>query len=265
MPHDLSLHQEGPIAWLTLERPDYRNAYSEAMAAGLVESLARLDRDPAVRVIVLTGRGGAFSAGGDVKAMRDHSGMFSGDPPELRERYHWGLQQSSKAFESCETPIVAAVNGPAIGAGLHLACMCDIRIASDKAKFGATFVSLGLVPGDGGAYFLPRVVGFAKALEMALTARIVDAREAERIGLVSRVVPHDQLLDEARQVAERIASQAPIAVKLTKAAYYRGYQHDLDSALAMAAAFQAITQRTADHEEGVRALLESRPAVFTGH
>jgi enoyl-CoA hydratase/carnithine racemase len=264
MTTELLTTRDGPIAVLTLNRPEARNAWSEDMAGGVVRALCQADADPDVRVIVLTGAGDAFSAGGDLKAMRDQTGMFAGPGAELRDRYHHGLQQVSRAFESCETPIVAAVNGPAIGAGLDLACMCDIRIASEKARFGETFVSVGLVPGDGGAYFLTRAIGFARALEMALTGRVIDAMEAHRFGLVSGVVPHEELLSAAMAVATSIARQAPIAVKLTKAAFYRGYQKDLETALTMAAAFQGLAQRTADHAEGVAALLEGRRPDFTG-
>lgn len=265
MTDHLLSHREGPILWLTLNRPEARNAYSDEMAAALVQALTAADADGEVRVIVLSGAGDAFSAGGDLKAMRDRTGMFAGAGAELRDRYHWGLQQVAKAFEACETPIVAAVNGPAIGAGLDLACMCDIRLASERAKFGETFVSVGLVPGDGGAYFLTRAIGFARALEMALTARLIDAGEAHRIGLVSGVVPHEELASAARAVATSIARQAPVAVRLTKAAFYRGYQKDLETALTMAAAFQGLAQRTDDHAEAVMALLEKRPPEFRGH
>jgi 2-(1,2-epoxy-1,2-dihydrophenyl)acetyl-CoA isomerase len=264
MTTELLTTREGPIAVLTLNRPEARNAWSEDMAGEVVRALCQADADPEVRVIVLTGAGDAFSAGGDLKAMRDRTGMFAGPGAELRDRYHHGLQQVSRAFESCETPIVAAVNGPAIGAGLDLACMCDIRIASEKARFGETFVSVGLVPGDGGAYFLTRAIGFARALEMALTGRVIDAMEAHRFGLVSGVVPHEKLMSAAMAVATSIARQAPIAVKLTKAAFYRGYQKDLETALTMAAAFQGLAQRTADHAEGVAALLEGRRPDFKG-
>lgn len=264
MSDHLLVRREGPITWLTLNRPEARNAYSDDMAAALVHALCEADADPEVRVIVLGGAGAAFSAGGDLKAMRERTGMFAGAGAELRERYHRGLQQVARAFESCETPVVAAVNGPAIGAGLDLACMCDIRLASEKAKFGETFVSVGLVPGDGGAYFLTRAIGFARALELALTARIIDATEAHRIGLVSGVVPHEELEGAALAVATSIARQAPVAVKLTKAAFYRGYQKDLETALTMAAAFQGLTQRTRDHEEAVAAMLEKRRPEFCG-
>jgi enoyl-CoA hydratase/carnithine racemase len=264
MTTELLTAQDGPIMTLTLNRPEARNAWSEDMAAAVVRALCQADADPEVRVIILTGAGEAFSAGGDLKAMRDQTGMFAGAGAELRDRYHHGLQQVSRAFEACETPIVAAVNGPAIGAGLDLACMCDIRLASDKARFGETFVSVGLVPGDGGAYFLSRAIGFARALEMALTARIIDAAEAHRIGLVSGVLPHAELSAAAQAVATSIARQAPMAVKLTKAAFYRGYQKDLETALTMAAAFQGLAQRTADHAEGVAAILEGRRPAFQG-
>jgi enoyl-CoA hydratase/carnithine racemase len=150
---------------------------------------------------------------------------------------------------------VCAVNGAAIGAGLDLTCMCDIRISSSAAKFGSTFVRLGLVPGDGGAYFLGRTVGFARALELMLTGRVIDADEALAIGLVHRVVAPEKLLDEACAVAESIAEHPPVAVQLTKRAAYRGYDGDLEAALEMAATYQGIAQTTEDHRNAVAAML----------
>lgn len=245
------------IATLTLNRPEARNAYSDAMAAELVEALDRADDDSEVRAVILTGAGDVFSAGGDLKAMRERSGMFSGDPVELRQNYLDGLQRIPRRLEAFEKPVIAAINGAAIGAGLDLSLMCDIRIASSEAKFGSTFARVGLIPGDGGAYLLPRVVGFAKAVELILTARIIDADEAEDIELITRQVDPEAVMDAARETAEQIASLPAKAVQTAKAALYRSVDRDIETALQITAALQSCVQQTDEHVEAVEAMLES--------
>lgn len=242
---------EGPLAILTLDRPDARNAYSEAMCEQLVAAFDRADRDDAIRCVILTGAGAAFHAGGDVKAMKARSGMFAGEPDELRERYVQGIQSVPRRIAEFRKPLIAAINGPAIGAGLDLACMCDLRVAASSAKLGSTFVAVGLVPGDGGAFFLARVVGFAKALELMLTARVLSASEALAIGLVAQVVADDQLLDVARDLAQRIAAHPPLAVQLTKRAAYRSWAGDQAAALELAATYQGIVQNHPDHRRAL--------------
>ena len=261
---DLQRARDGAVLLLTLDRPDARNAYSEAMVDSLVRALDDADRDDEVRCVILTGAGPAFSAGGDLKRMLQHEGMFAGGPVDLRRRYIDGIQRIPRRLALLEKPIIAAINGPAIGAGLDLACMCDLRIVARGAQLGSTFVKVGLVPGDGGAYFLARTVGFPRALELMLTARLVDADEAERIGLVHRVVEPAELLPAARALAQQIAANAPLAVRLTKRAAYRSHEADLEQALELAATYQGVVQNTADHREAVRAMLERRPPVFTG-
>ncbi len=261
---DLQRAREGAVLLLTLDRPDARNAYSEAMVDSLVRALDDADRDDEVRCVILTGAGAAFSAGGDLKRMLQQEGMFAGGPVDLRRRYVDGIQRIPRRLALLEKPIIAAINGPAIGAGLDLACMCDLRLAARGAQLGSTFVKVGLVPGDGGAYFLARTVGFPRALELMLTARLVDTDEAERIGLVHRVVEPADLLPAARALALQIAANAPLAVRLTKRAAYRSHEADLEQALELAATYQGVVQNTADHREAVRAMLERRPPVFTG-
>ena len=261
---DLRRAQDGAILLLTLDRPDARNAYSEAMVDSLVRALDDADRDDAVRCVILTGAGPAFSAGGDLKRMLQQDGMFAGGPVDLRRRDDDGIQRIPRRLALAEKPVIAAINGPAIGAGLDLACMCDLRVAARGAQLGSTFVKVGLVPGDGGAYFLSRAIGFSRALELMLTARLVDTDEAERIGLVHRVVEPDQLLPTARALAEQIAANAPLAVRMTKRAAYRSFDADLEQALELAATYQGVVQNTADHREAVRALLERRAPNFTG-
>ncbi len=259
---------DGPVATITLDRPDARNAYSEAMVAELVAAFDRADDDPAIRAVVLTGAGKAFSAGGDLKRMRDRRGMFDGDSAALRTRYIRGIQSIPRRLDRFDKPVVAAVNGPAIGAGCDLACMCDIRIGGRRALFGSTFVKVGLVPGDGGAFLLARVVGFPRALEMILTARLVGPDEAAQMGLLNRVVDDSDdrqaLLTAAHETALQMAALPPVAVQLAKRAAYRSWSMTLDEALELAATYQGITQRTDDHVEAVSALLEKREGRFSG-
>lgn len=238
---------DGPVATITLDRPEARNAYSDAMCEQLVTALAATEADPAVRCTIVTGAGKAFHAGGDVKAMKERSGMFAGDPAELRLRYQRGIQAVPRAIAQCQRPLLAAINGPAIGAGLDLACMCDLRVAARGAQLGSTFVRVGLVPGDGGAFFLARVVGFPRALELMLTGRVVDADEALRLGLVHEVTAPEQLLPRTRELALQIAAHPPMAVQLTKRAAYASWQQDQATALELAATYQGIAQNLPDH------------------
>lgn len=261
---DVRYDTDNHLAIITLDRPDARNAYSEAMVESLLACFDAAERAKAVRCIILTGAGSAFSAGGDLKRMRDQTGMFAGDAPTLRRRYIDHIQKIPRRIALCDLPIVAAVNGAAIGAGLDLACMCDVRIASSSAKFGSTFVKVGLVPGDGGAYFLPRIVGLAPALDLMLTAEVIDADRAQRIGLVRQVVAPEDLMTEAKAYADRIIACAPLAVQLTKRATYQSLNADLETALQFAATYQGMVQRTQDHQEAVAALLEKRSPTFTG-
>lgn len=261
---DLRYELDGELAILTLDRPDARNAYSEAMVESLVQALDRAEADAAVRGIVLTGAGSAFHAGGDLKRMQEHSGMFEGGPVALRRQYIEGIQRVPRRLAACDKPVVAAINGAAIGAGLDLACMCDLRVAARGAKLGSTFVKVGLVPGDGGAYFLARTIGFSRALELVLTGRLVDSDEALAIGLVHAVVEPDQVVAAAKARARLVAANAPLAVSLTKRAAYRSWDLDMDTALELAASFQGMVQNTADHREAVDAILGKRAPKFGG-
>jgi 2-(1,2-epoxy-1,2-dihydrophenyl)acetyl-CoA isomerase len=252
------------VAWLTLDRPGFRNAWSDEMVAGFCASLDHLEADAQVRVVILTGAGPAFSAGGDLKAMRDHTGMFAGGPVELRSRYIRGIQSIPRRMARFDKPVIAAMNGHAIGAGLDLACMCDLRVCADHAKLGSTFVKVGLIPGDGGATLLARVVGFPKALELILSGRVIDAPTAVSIGLVTVAVPAEEVRSTALQYAAELAANAPLAVRLAKQLCYRSRDLPLDHALELAATYQGIVQNTADHNEGVMATLERRTPRFQG-
>ncbi len=243
------------IAAITLDRPEARNAYSQTLIDSLVQALGVASKDERVRVVLLTGAGRSFSAGGDLQLMKDHAGMFEGDPATLRQQYLDGIQQIPQAIHKFRKPIVVAINGAAIGAGLDLACMGDIRIASSQAKFGSTFIQLGLIPGDGGAYFLPKVVGFPRALELILTGKVINAIEADRIGLVHEIVEPDFLMARAREVALHIAQHPPHAVALAKNLVYRSWNRELDDALDLAATYQGIAQNQPEHDALVDAMI----------
>lgn len=242
---------DGSIATITLDRPEARNAYSSEMCVQLVAAFDQAEQDDAVRCVILTGNGKAFHAGGDVKAMKARSGMFAGDPDELRQRYLDGIQAVPRRIAEFRKPLFAAVNGAAIGAGLDLACMCDIRIAARSAKMGSTFAAVGLVPGDGGAFFLARTVGFPRALELMMNARVLDSDEALRINLVHEVVDDAELLTVARARAEKMAALPPHAVQLTKRAAYQSYNADMHRALELAATYQGIAQNHPDHQRAL--------------
>lgn len=253
------------IVTLTLNDPGSRNAISDLpMVEAILAALAAAEADPAARVIVLTGTGSAFSSGGNIKKMGESGGLNDPLPARTRQNYRAGIQRIPLAMEAMELPVVAAVNGPAVGAGCDLTLMCDVRIAGESARFAESFVKLGIIPGDGGAWLLPRVVGFSKACEMALTGEMIDAAEALRIGLVSRVVPDADLLETARDVARKIAANPTHAVRMTKRILRQAGQMRLDQALELSAAYQALAHATADHKESVAAMLERRPARLTG-
>jgi enoyl-CoA hydratase/carnithine racemase len=255
----------GAVLTLTLNLPEKRNPISDLpMVDALATALQSADADLSVRVIILTGAGTAFSSGGDLKRMGPGGGLRDALPAQTRRNYKLGIQRLPLLFQSLEVPVIAAVNGPAIGAGCDLACMCDVRIAAESARFAESFVKVGLVPGDGGAWLLPRVVGFSKASEMALTGETIDAREALACGLVSRVVADGELLAAARAVAAQIAANPPHAVRMTKRLLREGQTASLAGILEMSAALQALAHATGDHEEAVKAFLERRNPDFKG-
>ena len=257
--------QSGNIVTLTLNRPDIRNAISDSeVIEALIGALARLQADTNVRVGILTGAGTAFSSGGNVKKMGERGGLNDAQPIKTRRNYTSGIQRIPLAFEKLEVPMIAAVNGPAIGAGCDLTCMCDIRIAGESARFAESFVKMGLIPGDGGAWLLPRAVGYSMACEMAFTGDPIGAREALACGLVSKVVPDAELLGAARALAERIAANPPQAVRLAKRLMREGQHSRLDTVLELSAAIQGMMHLTADHKEAVAAFLAKRKPIFTG-
>ena len=261
LPH-LKTHLDGATLWLTLNNPEQSNAITLDMIDSLTRTLKQADFDPAVRMIVLTGEGNNFCAGGDLKAMETKSGMFAGDSNELRMRYMHGIQQIPKFIEDLSKPVIAMVNGSAVGAGCDLAMMCDLRIGSAKTKFAETFAKLNLVPGDGGTFFLQRVIGYSKAMQMFLTGEFIEGDKALQWGLLTDLVDDSNLYEQTKKWAEKIAGLGPTAVQMTKKAMKVAYLHDLQTSLDLLASFQGITQRTEDHFEAVKAFKEKRSAEF---
>lgn len=261
----IEIRRDDDIVTWTLNRPETRNVISEPeMVRAFEDAIAAVNADRTARVVVLAANGPAFSSGGNVKHMRDRAGMFGGAPAELRDGYRQGIQRIPKALYHCEVPVVAAVGGPAIGAGCDLALMCDMRIASTAATFAESFVRLGIIPGDGGAWLLPRAVGPARAAEMAFTGDAVDAATALEWGLVSRVVDPEDLLPAAYALAGRVAANPPQALRMTKKLLREGQHQSLESLLELSAAMQALAHNTRDHQEAVAAMLEKRPPRFVG-
>jgi len=261
----LLVERDEQIETWTINLPEKRNPISdEEVVRALVGAVDRVNRDRDVRAVVLTGAGSAFSAGGDVKKMADRQGIFGGHPHQVRDGYRYGIQQIPLAFHGCEVPVVAAVNGPAVGAGCDLALMCDLRVAADTAWFAESFVKLGIIPGDGGAWLLPRVVGPARAAEMALTGDRVDAQTALEWGLVNQVVPAAELMDAALALARRIAVNPPHSVRMGKKLLRESGHQTLASHLEMSAAMQALAHHAPDHTEAMAAFLGKREANYTG-
>ena len=261
----VTIERRGAVAILTLNRPDSMNALGAPGDGDQVQAACdAINADPGVRCVILTGAGRAFSAGGDVKAMKAREGAFGGGGVGIRDNYRTNIHRVVRSLYGLEVPTIAAVNGAAIGLGCDVACMCDIRISSDQARFGVTFLKLGLIPGDGGAWLLPRIIGSDRAAQLLFTGDVIDAHKAKEWRLVTDVVPQDRLMDEALALAERIAAQPPHALRLAKNLMRHGVNTSYDTLMDMSAASQAIAHLTDDHMEGVEALLEKRSPVFKG-
>ena len=246
------------VATVTLNRPDALNALTVPMKEALLAAFRRLEREKAVRAAILTGAGRAFCAGQDLRERLEPDAAPLG--VEVRERYNPII----RAMRGLPKPIIGAINGVAAGAGASIAMACDIRIASDAASFALAFGRVGLVPDSGATWFLPRLVGAARAAELALLNDSVGAEDALRLGLVARVVAADQLAAEAKAIAARLADGAPRAIALTKRALNAAWDHDLEAALEYEAHLQDLAGRTKDHAEGLAAFMEKRPPRFSG-
>ncbi len=258
----LQTTREGAIVTLTMNQPETRNALTGNNAVQeFVDACDAIRLDTTIRCVIVTGAGPVFCSGGNVKDMQRF--FNQGIKPDLiREEYRNGIQRLPKALYNLDVPVIAAINGPAIGAGLDLTCMCDIRIASDKATFAESFVKVGIVPGDGGAWLLPRAVGMSKASEMAFTGEALNAQEALACGLVSRVVAPDALMDEALKLARKITANPGAVLRMTKRLLREGERSSLESLLELSAGYQAIAHKTAAHKEAVMSFVEKRPASF---
>lgn len=258
----LSIRRDGAILIATMSQPETRNALTGNTAVQEFEKLCdEIRGDASIKVMILTAEGPVFSSGGNVKDMQ----RFFDDaltPDLIREEYRQGIQRLPRALYNLDIPVICAVNGPAVGAGLDLTCMCDVRIASEGATFAESFVRVGIVPGDGGAWLLPRVVGMSRAAEMSFTGEALSASEALACGLVSRVVSADALLDEALKLARKMAANPGAVLRMTKRLLREGQQSSLDSLLEISASYQAIAHKTPDHREAVTAFIEKRKPNF---
>lgn len=255
------------LATITLNRPERMNAFTAQMIQEWAQALEEARMDPEVRAVIVTGAGRGFCAGADLRGDSALIKATAARPPSPAERRNWlrdGVHAVPRAVALLDKPYVAAVNGPAVGAGMDMASMCDIRVASETARFSMAYVRLGIVPGDGGCYFLPRIVGVAKALELIWTGDFIDAKEALRLGYVSQVVPPDELMPTVKAFARRLAEGPAVAIQLAKRLVYRGLEASLREALEEADQAMAIAQSTEDAREGPRAYVEKRPPKFKG-
>jgi len=257
--------RQGNIGILTLNQPELRNSISEIeVVEEFIEQLDLISQDEQLRCLIITGAGSAFSSGGNIKHMLNKEGMFAGEANDIRENYAKVIQRIPLALHNINIPTIAAVNGPAVGAGCDMAMYCDMRIASTQARFAESFIKVGLIPGDGGAWILPRIAGYGRAAEMAFTGEAISAEQAFDWGMLNKLVEPEALMDEAMALAQRIAVNPPQALRATKQLMRAGTTMPLDTLLQMSAAIQANLHQTEDHIEAVSALIDKRAANFKG-
>jgi len=262
---EIIFEKKDRIALITLNRPDINNVVTGGRIISEIErAIEEINADKFLSVLVLSANGKVFSAGGDLTAMRDKSGMFSGGAHEIFENYQKNVHRIPKAFYSLEIPSIAAVNGPASGAGCDLAFMCDLRIVSEKAWFSQAFINVGLISGDGGLYFLQKISNYPLAAEMVFTGSRISADRAYAAGMVNKVVDESQLMNEAMKTAEIIAEKPPVALRLSKKLMKNTQFKNLDDILVQSALTQSLCHSTKDHMEAVNSFLEKRKPVFKG-
>ncbi len=259
----LLVERDGPVVIATMNRPDEMNAISESVYSDELAAFCKeMQRDRSVRAIVLTGAGKGFCAGGNVKHLAARSGLFEGSAWNIRGNYRATVQQIAPALAELEVPVIAAINGPAIGLGLDIACACDIRIMADHAVVAESYVKLGIIPGGGGAWLLPRLIGPQRAALMTLTGDAINAAKALEYGLIAEAVPAADLLPRARELAHKIAANPGHATRLAKRLMREGQDMKFETLMQMAAAFQAISHHTEDHHEAVDAFMSKRKPVL---
>ena len=258
----ITVSHEGPVAWITLNRADRLNALTATMSGELERAFTDAGEDEQVRCIVLTGEGRGFCAGQDLTEFE--AAYRAGGRPDIAEHLRTSYHRMIPVVVETPKPVIAAINGVAAGAGLSLALACDLRVASDEARFTQAFVKIGLIPDSGGSYLLPRAVGYPKALELSITGDLIDAKTAVDLGLVSRVVPAASFRDDVTALARQLASMPTLAIAATKALLQRSATLSLDEALTQEAIAQAAMGQTHDHVEGVNAFAEKREPRFEG-
>ena len=258
--------KNGRIATITLNKPEARNAIgTQQDCDDLASALWRAHDDAEINAVILTGAGKAFCSGGDLKAIRERTGIGPRATPDgTRANYRRGVHAIIKALAEVEVATIAAINGPAIGLGLDIAILCDMRVAAQNAKLASSFVKVGIIPGDGGAWILTQAIGSTYAAELILTGDTIDAAEAHRIGLVNKVVADESLMHEAQTLAERVAVNPPRSVRLAKRLLRESQHGRLSDVLELSAAFQALAHETRDHKEAVDAFTQKRTPKFTG-
>ena len=256
---DLEFSVEDGIGTILLNRPERRNAFTFEMVDEWAEIVRTVRTDDDVRVLVLTGAGKAFCAGGDLDVLSEPQSAL-GHKRKIHER----IQRIALAMEDLDKPTIAAVNGDAVGAGMDMALMCDMRIAARSARFAEAYVNVGLVPGDGGCYYLPRLVGMGRALELLLTGDLIGAEEAERMGIVNHVVDDDAVMVETAKLVAKLAAKSPVALLMIKRATYQSARVDLRTALDLVSSHFGVVATTEDSAEARTAFREKRPPVFQG-